>query len=45
MPFVFEKFDTESKIDIEKLIICGYNYIEKFHGVIDFAKAKNRRPN
>jgi len=30
MLLAFEKFESESKIHIEKLVICGYNNIEKF---------------
>ena len=30
MLFKFEKFDSESKIHIEKLAVYGYNNIEKF---------------
>jgi len=30
MLFKFEKFDSESKIHIEKLAVYGYNSIEKF---------------
>jgi len=30
MLFRFEKFDSESKIHIEKLAVYGYNSIEKF---------------